>query len=367
MSTTIEQIFSQITNFPEWLPARTLFLCRHGSHAYGTNIESSDEDFRGVAIPPSEYFFGFLNRFDQFQSKEIDITIFSLQKFFKLASDCNPNVVEILFTDPSDHIHLTSPGRTLIEMKDMFLSTKARFTFSGYAMSQLKRINTHYRWLMNPPDHKPTRSEHDLPETTLIPKDQLGAAESAIKKKMESWELGLDNVEEADKINLKNRVAAYLAELEIGKDFEWDLAARSIGYDENFLELLQRERRYRTAKSDWDKYQNWQKTRNPARAELEAQFGYDTKHAMHLVRLLRMCEEILSGEGVIVKRPDAAELLEIRDGAWSYDKLIGWAEEQDKKMAKLYETSPLPRQPDRNKLDELCIEMVGVSARRFDF
>ncbi|AEZ66297.1 hypothetical protein phiTE_131 [Pectobacterium phage phiTE] len=35
------------------------------------------------------------------------------------------------------------------------------------------------------------------------------------------------------------------------------------------------------------------KNRNAARHELEEKFGYDTKHAMHLVRLLRMSQEIL--------------------------------------------------------------------------
>jgi len=354
-------LFQQISNCPPWLPERTVFICRAGSHAYGTNIESSDEDFRGICVAPKRYFYGFVHSFDQFVSGEIDLTIFGLQKYFHLAANANPNVIELLFTDPEDHVFASPLGLKLIEMRDLLLSKKCRFTFSGYAMSQLKRINTHHRWIMNPPDHKPVRSEFELPDTTLLPRDQLGAAEDAIKKKIESWELGLDDLEEADKINLQNRISAYLAELKVGKDFEWEIAARSIGYDENFLELLAREKRYRSAKSDWDKYQGWLKNRNPARAELEAKHGFDTKHAMHLVRLLRMCEEILRGDGVIVKRPDAAELLEIRNGAWTYDQLIEWAEQQDAKMSELYDTSPLPRQPDRKKLDDICVDIVKRS------
>jgi predicted nucleotidyltransferase len=34
-----------------WLPGRTIFLAKHGSHAYGTNITTSDLDIKGVAIP----------------------------------------------------------------------------------------------------------------------------------------------------------------------------------------------------------------------------------------------------------------------------------------------------------------------------
>ena len=46
----------------------------------------------------------------------------------------------------------------LVEVRDSFLSKRAKHTFSGYALSQLKRINTHYRWLKNPPPAAPTPS-----------------------------------------------------------------------------------------------------------------------------------------------------------------------------------------------------------------
>jgi len=356
--TTLKDVLDRTGDRPDWLQGRVAFLARAGSHAYGTSTPTSDEDFRGIVVAPQDFRLGFMNNFEQYESNKVDLVLYEMRKFFKLAADCNPNIIELLYTDSSDVIHIGLAGEMLVSMRSAFVTKKARHTFAGYALSQLKRINTHHRWLLNPPTEAPTRAAFELPETTMIPKDQLGAAETAIKKKMESWELALDNLEDADKINLTNRIAYYMAELQISKDFQWESAARNIGYDENFLELLRRERAYRTAKNEWDSYQNWLKTRNEARADLERKHGYDTKHGMHLVRLLRMCEEILSGEGVIVKRPDAAELLEIRNGAWSYEKLISWAEEQDKKMDKLYETSTLPRSPDIKQLDKWCVEIA---------
>lgn len=71
-----------------------------------------------------------------------------------------------------------------------------------------------------------------------------------------------------------------------------------------------------------------------------------------------MCGEILQTGKVIVRRPDREELLAIRDGAWSYEQLIDWAEQQDLLMGKLYETSNLPHHPDRGALDKLCQELV---------
>ena len=84
---------------------------------------------------------------------------------------------------------------------------------------------------------------------------------------------------------------------------------------------------------------------------------------MHLVRLLRMCREILT-EGVVrVKRPDAAELREIRNGAWSYDRLIEWAKGEDAALEAVYKTSTLPREPDRAAIDALCVALTEEGLR----
>jgi hypothetical protein len=136
-----------------------------------------------------------------------------------------------------------------------------------------------------------------------------------------------------------------------------------LGFADNFLELLDRERRYATKLNDWRQYQEWKKNRNPSRAELEEKWGYDTKHAGHLVRLLRMCREILATGKVIVKRPDRDELLAIRNGAWKYEDLIAWAALQDEELTQMMKTSVLPRAPDRNALDLLCQQLVEESLK----
>ena len=78
-----------------------------------------------------------------------------------------------------------------------------------------------------------------------------------------------------------------------------------------------------------------------------------------MVRLMRMCREILEGKGVIVKRPDAAELLDIRNkGIIPYDELVEWAEQEDKALDEVYKTSKLPHQPPRTAIDSLCRQLV---------
>lgn len=342
-----------------WLVSRTILFARHGSHAYGLNVATSDEDFKGVAIPPKEYVFGFVNHFEQAESKDPDLVVYDLKKFMALAADCNPSIIEVLWTPP---LHATAAGEKLRDARQLFLSKKAKHTFSGYALAQLKRIRTHHRWLEDPPTAPPMRADYGLPERTVIPKDQLAAAQAAIEKKLGHWHLDfLDDVDASSRILLQNKLAELLAEMKVSVDDRWQGAARTLGYDENFLALLDRERKYTAAQREWEQLQNWKATRNPKRAELEAKHGYDVKHAMHLVRLLRMCREILTTGEVIVQRPDRDELLAIRNGAWSYDELVGWAEDEDRALDALYVSSTLPKVPDRGALDRLCVELVEES------
>lgn len=360
MSSSTNPVYSKYTGNLLWIPERTILFGRHGSHAYGLNIESSDEDFKGVAIPPKSYYTGFVDRFEQAESKDpYDLVIYDIRKFMMLASECNPNIIEILWME---HMHLTMLGVVLLENRDKFLSKKARYTFSGYAVSQLKRIKTHYRWLKNPPKSSPTRSEFGLPERTVISADQLDAANSAINNKLNTWLIdNLDTVDNSTRISIQNKMSEILNEMNMSSDEKYRASARSLGYDENFIRLLDLERQYTGRLKEWQNYQHWKQTRNPKRAEIENKWGYDCKHAMHLVRLLRMCREILDGRGVIVKRLDREELLEIRNGKWKYEELVEWAEKEDKELDELYKTSLLPKTADKRELDKLCRNIVESS------
>lgn len=346
----------------DWIEDGTVLLVRHGSHAYGTNTETSDEDFKGVAIPPKEYFLGYTNRFEQAELKapDDDAVIYDIRKFFNLAADCNPNIIEVLHTDPSDHFIVTDLGRKILDNKDAFLSKKIKHTFLGYSVSQLKRIKTHKRWIMSPPAAPPTRAELGLPEQTLIPQDQLTAAFAEVQKELDRMQFDfMEDLEESKKIEIRNSMATMLAEMKITSDEQFGAAARKIGLSDNFIQLMQKERQYTGAKREWDQYQNWKQTRNKKRSELEEKFGYDTKHAYHLVRLIRMCREVLTTGKVIVKRPDREELLAIRNGAWTYEQLIEFAESEDIALNELYNKSNvLPKVPDRAFLDKLCIEIT---------
>ena len=341
---------------------RAIFIARHGSHAYGLNTPSSDIDIKGFCVPPVEYYAGFLHHFEQEErlvskGHPTDQVIFAVEKFCRLAADCNPNIIEVLHTDDSDVIKCDEWGQLLRDHRDEFISKRARYTFAGYAHAQLKRIELHRRWLLNPPTSPPTRAEMNLPERTIIPADQLAAAHSAVEKKLSTWNLDdMSTLDPAARIQIINTMAEMLAEIQITADDRWAAAARSVGFADNFIELLDIERRYNSKKKEWSQYQEWKKNRNPARAEQERKWGFDLKHASHLLRLMRMCKEILEGKGVIVKRiHDREELISLKlHGTMKYEDLLAESKQLEADCDALYQTSSLQKSPDVVKLDSMC-------------
>lgn len=326
-----------------WLRERTICLVKHGSQAYGTSLPTSDLDIKGVAIPPAPYFFGSLHRFEQAESKDPDAVVFDIRKFVALATDCNPNIIEILFVDESDLLITSQYSDVLRLHRNLFLSKRAQHSFSGYAMAQLKRIKTHRRWLLEPPKKHPERVDFGLFDQHKVDRDSLAAVEARVRKAEdklggEGWTK--DRVAERDEL-LVTSVAG-----------ELDLAPK-------LIPLILAERRYGNAMRNWVAYEKWKAERNPKRAELEARHGYDTKHGMHLVRLMRMALEIIGEQRVFVRRPDATELLAIRGGAWSYDRLMAWAEEMERRLAAIALTSTLRKEPDREAIDGILVGIVS--------
>jgi predicted nucleotidyltransferase len=342
---------------------RCIFRYVSGSHAYGTERPDSDEDIRGVFMAPLG------NHFDLFQSSfmghgpineqlkramrdcdegnlagasemirkaletdqgdlaigvetvhnpKADEELHELRKFLKLAAECNPNIIEFLYVDRLV-MHETDVWRRIRENRHLFLSKKARYTFSGYAIAQLKRIRTHRGYLLNPPAKKPERKDFGLPEDSKIPKE----GQNAVLSMKAEWLAG------------------------------------------GVRDMVINEKRYKVALDDWTAYKRWENERNPARKEMERQSGFDRKHSVHLVRLTRMAKEILAEGEVRVFRPDRDELRAILNGEWSFERVLAETENMDQELEELYAKSTLRDKPDRKRIAELykdiCKEAYGLN------
>jgi predicted nucleotidyltransferase len=149
---------------PRWLPSNVQYETIMGSVAYGVSSDTSDVDVYGWAIPPKEDIFPHLRgeipgfgkhrpRFEQYQEHHVedrdalaghgrtyDLTIFGIVKFFALAMENNPNIIDALFTPATCVLHSTRVGNLVRENRRLFLHKGAWPKFKGYAYSQLHKI-----------------------------------------------------------------------------------------------------------------------------------------------------------------------------------------------------------------------------------
>jgi predicted nucleotidyltransferase len=300
----------------------TIYRAVHGSRAYGTQMAHSDRDEKGVCIPRDpNYYYGY-KKFEQKDSgwaDGVDRCIFDLRKFFNLALKCNPNIIEMLYVEEEDILQINELGQELRDNRDIFLSREAANNFVGYATSQLHRIKGHKKWIDDPPSQP---VETDFWKNTV----------------------------------LGSEAATFRIELE-GHTFEVD--PKVVGYAGSVVEIRHFDGvGWKAANKKYKQYLNWKRDRNPARAELEAKFSMDTKHAGHLVRLLRMGKEILAEGKVRVRRPDAQELLDIRNGKFKYEELVEYAEQLREEVNSMVSKSPLPVKPDSKKAEALLLSLI---------
>ena len=333
-----------------------------GSIAYGTNLPTSDVDFRGIYCDDPS---GIVTPWSKPRSTEWedpteeDTKLYELYNYLKLYVDGSPNILESLWVDESDIIQKTDVYDYLRDNASALLSRKLRYTFGGYALGQMKRIKGHNKWINNPQsESRPSQSDYvklvqNLTDNKVYAKDfhlkhcnghhMLVPYGNYIYGVL--YVRGSRTLKDDGTIN----IADY-------KSLPDELKKQQPRFLVKFLS-----EEFKRDTDTWKNYWKWKRERNEKRSELEEVHGYDTKHAMHIVRLLRMGEEVLS-EGVIkVKRPDAEELLDIRAGKWTYDELLEWSEYQDDKLNSLMKTSCLPKVPDVKLAEKVLItaeEMV---------
>jgi predicted nucleotidyltransferase len=358
-----------------YVEKHTIFECIIGSQAYGINTPESDVDKAGVMIPGKEYFFG-LKRFDQYQDYPgEDKTIYNIKKVIGLIADNNPNCLDLLFVPERCLLKVTPYWQKVMDNSHLFISKKCKFTFSGYAISQLNRIKTHREYLLNPPKKKPERSDYGLGADSLF--------ETAQIKSLIHIEALYDYIKEEDKDTFLNQldsiygdqviplfskylrqdrrtIALEFLQIALQSQLKTLLALGKNHYiKDEYVDQAERELKYLNNLRNWQRYEEWKKHRNKKRAPLEEKFGYDCKHAAHLIRLLRMGKEILQTGKVNVDRThiDAEELKAIRNGSMKYEEVEQYANESNKKLGDFYEASTLQKSPQIEKIDALCLDI----------
>jgi hypothetical protein len=232
-----------------WLEESLVFLTYHGSQAYGTKTEYSDTDIKGVFVPSLETISDPYVNMEQLgcHHDDLDILIFDIRKFLKLAAGGNPGVLEYMWIDEEDWIYSGRAWRLIHDHRDLFLSKEACKRFLGYAAGELGMVK---------------KGINKGPGPTTI------------------------------------------------------------------------------------------------RRELYEKYGYDSKAAAHAMRLSRMARELASKEVFQVKRPDAKELLDIRNGRCSIDKVLLEIEDNIKAGVSAMKTSHLLDEIDQDVVRAISLKIM---------
>ncbi|WP_017589920.1 nucleotidyltransferase domain-containing protein [Nocardiopsis ganjiahuensis] len=129
----------------------TVLRCQVGSGVHGLSLDGqNDRDEMGVCVEPPEYVIG-LRAFEQYihHSRpehtrsgpgDLDLTVYSLRKWTRLALDGNPTVLLPLFVPEHEIVTLAPVGRDLRANAHRFLSRRAGERFLGYLRAQRDRM-----------------------------------------------------------------------------------------------------------------------------------------------------------------------------------------------------------------------------------
>ncbi len=236
-----------------------------GSNVHGLVLPGTDDrDEMGVCLEPRQYVVGF-GKFEQWvhrtaaerqghagaqsQAGDIDVTVYSLRKWARLALQGNPTVLLLLY----------------------------------------------------------------LPDHAVVLRTEIGAA--------------------------LQRLAPAFASIQAGKRF--------LGYLEAQRQRLVGERGQRDVN----------------RGELVERFGYDTKYAMHMLRLGHQGVEFLETGRLSLPIPESvrSHLMNVRLGRSNLAEVLTECKELEMRLNALLSASPLPLEPDRDRVERFVMDAYAVA------
>ena len=311
-----KQDYSFINSNPN-LKDKIIFLTLGGSYAYGTNIETSDVDVRGISLNTKDEILLGMDH-EQSVNEATDTTIYTTRKMIHLFAQGNPNTIEMLGSIEENALFVSDFfNEYILKNKNLFLTRNVFFTFGGYGRAQLSRLN-----------------------------NKLGR----LNPEVETQNI-LRSIKNAS-VHLKERY-------NIDLDTDILFSANGANFNCNIKDLNKADMQscLMEIASIFKDYNKLGK-RNQSAIE----HNKLNKHCMHLVRLFLMAIDILrDGEIITYRKKDHDLLMSIRNNEneeWIKDNMLTeraekFVEEKEKEMKDAFDNSKLPDTPDRNRINDL--------------
>lgn len=299
-------------------PPETFWLTYRGSIAHGMFIPSTDPqsiddiDLMGFVFGSRENYFG-LHEWGSRGTKEIkqgayDVVLYEIRKAAALLLQGNPNILSMLWVAP-EHTLIREPAAVeLIKNRHLFLGKHVYNAFAGYAHQQMEKMET--------------RDPAELREYLAVTAELKFRGQHPNHKGQAFTDVDRFTGEAIDAM-------------------EW-------GTEKLLARLRHFQRKGENLGYMGDK-----------RKQLVLEHGYDSKNAAHLIRLLRMCVEFFRTGEMNVKRPDAAELIDIKRGKWKLEDVKALAAElfADARVAK--DGATMTDGPDYAGSERLLVRLIS--------
>lgn len=353
--------------------ATIFLLTKVGSKAYGTDIEGSDDDYKGIYVQSNEDIL--TNKYVPHIQITPDFQVIEIRFFLELLLKSNPNILELLFVDREFIVTSSDEYEIIRKEREKFLTKALYGSFYGYAMTQIDKA----RSLTKKTNYKLTERKDildfcfisEVPSLKRYPIKEWLAQEGLSQEV-----IGLVKVD-----GEKDTYKAYVDSIEVARlgDRFSDIKKedthgyRGIYSGENAQEVKVSQipkwqidnpvgvfyfnsDAYSTHCKEWKEYQKWLKNRNELRYATNQEHGqgFDSKNLSHSVRLITMAEEMAEGKSLIVNRKhQREELIGIRLGKVNLKSLYLQLEERTKGLREKFNNSNLPDKVDKELIHKL--------------
>jgi len=373
--------------------AKPLLIVIRGSQAYGTATPTSDTDYAGVYIQTESDIYGTAYK-EQINDSKNDTVFYEIKRFLQLTASNNPTILELLNTPEDCIIYKDLIFDLILERKDGFISKVCANSFGGYAIQQIKKARGQ--------DKKQNWEKDKVARKDVLDFVYVIEGEQSIpwkewnsSKGFEEKFIGAVNVPNArdlyalyydtdahlcfsDSISEETRTTYKSSRKEIGLSMGFGYKGLvKTGEGSNLAEsnslrlssipkgqtpicnVIYNKDGYTMHCKDYNSYQEWLTNRNEQRWVDVESHGQkiDGKNMMHCKRLLEMSIEIGRGEGIIVRRPNAQDLLAIRRGEVDLKTLIDESEKMIRDLDSVFADSNLPDSVDPDLVHNLLVEI----------